>query len=139
MSSITRTHFPLCVLCLHIRSEGLQSCLVCSVHAGGGEVLNLAVHEQPERSTTIRLAKIEFQRMRFGKAFELQHLEVSDEAMRQQIRQNVMSMLVPGARGRVCIPAVDHFERRIRRVAGEILVGTTHQPSAGWSTANSFT
>ena len=81
------------------------------------------MHHQPERAAAIGFAEVEFEGVRLGEALELQDIEIAKVTMRQQVGQNIVTMLVPRARRRTGIAAVDNFERRIRRVAGEIFVG----------------
>ena len=61
--------------------------------------------------------------MGFGKALEALQLEIAEIAVRQQIRQHIVPVLVPRSSGRAGIATEDNFERRIGRIAGEILVG----------------
>ena len=115
--------FPVRVLRLDVRSDGLNAGLVSGIHAGRGEVFDLAVHQQPERTAAIGFAEIEFEAVRFGKALEALQLEIAEVTVRQQIGQDVVAVIVPRSRGRTGIAAVDNLEWRIRRVAGEIFVG----------------
>ncbi len=49
--------------------------------------------------------------------------KIAEVAMRQQIREHIVAVLVPRCRRRARIPADHNFERWIRRIAGEIFVG----------------
>ena len=106
-----------------IRRERLQVRLIRRVHAGRGKVFDLAMQQQPERPAMIRLAQIEFQTVRLGESHERENFEIAEIAMRQQIRQHVVAMIVPGASWRTRVAREHYFERRIRRIAGEVFVG----------------
>ena len=74
---------------------------------------------------SIWLAQIEFEAVRLGESQKRKHLEVAEIAMREQIGEHVVAVLVPGPGGRASIILVaEHdLERRVRRIAGEIFVG----------------
>src|SRR5207253_870242 len=106
----------------HVGRDWFKPSLVGGKHAARGEVLNLAVHQQPQRSSLIRLTQVEFKTVRLGKATELQHFEAAKVVVRQEVRQNVVPMVFPRSRWRMRITTIDNFERRIRWVAGEVFV-----------------
>ncbi len=124
MSSITRIHLPCGVERFDVRRDRLDTRLVGRVHAGGGEIFDLAVQQQPERTAAIGLAQIEFETVHFGEAGERQQFEITEVAMSQQIGQHVVTVLIMrrGRRTRHRWLNYD-FERRIWRIAGEIFVG----------------
>src|SRR5215469_18587951 len=97
--------------------------LISRVHAGGSEILDLAVHQQPERTSAIWLAKIESQTMRFRESGERQQFEITEITMRQQIGEHVVAVLVPCPTRRTRVPTEHDFERRVRRIAREIFIG----------------
>ena len=116
--------FSIGVLRFHVRRHGLDAGLGRGIHAGGGEVFDFAVHQQPERAAVIGLAEIQFQRVHLREALERLGLEVAEITMRPQVRQHIVVVLVPGAGRRTCVATDHNFERRIRRSStGEILVG----------------
>ena len=61
--------------------------------------------------------------MRLGEALEGQNLKVAKISVGRKIREQVMSVFVPRAGRRTCIAAEHNLERRVRRIAGEILIG----------------
>ena len=61
--------------------------------------------------------------MRLGETLKLCHGKIADEMLCQQIRQDIMAVLVPRARGRLRVAAYYDFESRIRRIRRKIFVG----------------
>src|SRR6266576_1185594 len=61
--------------------------------------------------------------MRFRKSRKLRQREITDIAMRLQVRDKIVPMLVPRSSGWPRVAANHNFERRIRRIRREILVG----------------
>ncbi len=80
--------FPAGVLRLDVRRDRLDPRLVRRIHAGGAEVLDLAVHHQPERAAAISFAEIKLQGMSLGETLEGQEIEVAKVTMRQQMSGN---------------------------------------------------
>ena len=109
----------------HTRRDRLHTGLRRRVHAVRRKVFDLAMQQQPQWAAAVRLAQIEDQAVRLGKALELRQREIAEVAMRQQIGQHIVAVLVPRSRGRMRVFALahHHLELRIRRVRGEILVG----------------
>ena len=60
--------------------------------------------------------------MRLGESLKLRQREIANITMHQQIRQNIMSMLVPRPGRRPRVTADHHFERRIWRIRREVFV-----------------
>src|SRR5690242_17334227 len=89
--------FPFRVERLHIGRDGLYARLIGGVHSSGGEIFNLSVQQQPECPTTIWLAKIQFEAVQLGEAFKWKQFKIADVAMRLQIRENVVAMVIPRA------------------------------------------
>ncbi len=54
----------------NIRRDRTQMGLIGGIHAGGRVIFDLAMHQQPQRTTAIGFAKIEFQAMRLGESHE---------------------------------------------------------------------
>ena len=123
MSSITRIHFPVGIERFDVRRDGLDSGLGRGIHAGRGVIFDLSMQQQPERPAAIGFAEIEFETVHFGEACKLGQAEIAEVAMRQQIREHVVAVLIVRRCGRARVPAGDHFEWRIRRIAGEVFVG----------------
>ena len=63
--------------------------------------------------------------MQLGEPFEREQFEIADIAMGLQIRENIVSVVIPGAGRRTRVAAGYDFEQRVRRIAGEIFVGIT--------------
>ena len=61
------------------------------------------MQQQPQRAAAVRLAQIEREAVRLGKALKLRQRKIADVAMRQQIGQHIVAMLIPRARGRTRI------------------------------------
>ena len=80
---------------LNVGRDGLQSGLRRGIHAVGGEIFHLAVHQQPERPAVVWLTQIERDCVRLGESRKLSQREIPKITMRQQIRQNIMAMLIP--------------------------------------------
>ncbi len=99
--------------------------LIGGVHAGRGEIFDFAMHEQPQWTAAVRFAQVKFQVVGLGESQERKYFEVAEIAMREQIEKHVVAVFVPrtGGRARVVIVAEHNLERRVRRIAGEILVG----------------
>ena len=60
--------------CFDVGRDRLEFGLSGGVHAVGGEVFDLAVHEQPERAPFIGVAEIEREGVRLGESGELRQL-----------------------------------------------------------------
>src|SRR5579863_8206445 len=115
--------FSLGVERVDIRRDGLDPGLRRSVHAVRGVIFDLSVKQQPERPTGVRFAEIEFERVRLGKTRKLSQAKITEVAVGQQIREHVVAVLILRRGGRARGPADYHFEWRVRRIAGEVLVG----------------
>ena len=61
--------------------------------------------------------------MRLGESLEWEQIEVAHVFVREQVGEEVVAFVIPGASWWLCVSAGDHFEFRIWRIAGEILVG----------------
>ena len=100
------------------------------VHAGGGEVFRLAMHQENERAATIGLAEIEFEGVRLREAVERQEFEITEILVLAQGWDQIVSVLIPCGGRQLRLATLDHAKRRERRIAGEILVGI-HIESTG--------
>ena len=68
MSSTTRFHLPFASERFDVRRNRFALRLASGVHAGRGEVFDLAVHQQPQRAAAIGFAEIECERVRLGES-----------------------------------------------------------------------
>ena len=112
------------VLRFHVWRNHFDARLVRRIHRGRGEIIRVAVDDQPQRLFPIPGAKIEFERVQLGEAHERQIAEVRGILpipLRNQ-RKNIMPAVVPGACRRTRILAGDHTKFRKRRRAGESFI-----------------
>ena len=94
------THMAVTNFCFHIWRCRLDPCLRSGIHSGRGEVFDLAVHQQAQRPSAIRLAKIKDQAMRLSEAFKRQQIELANILVSQQIGEQIVSLVVPCSGGR---------------------------------------
>ena len=67
--------------CFDVGRDRLEFGLGGGVHAVGGEVFDLAVHQQPKRASFIGVAEIEREGVRLGESGELRQLEIAEETV----------------------------------------------------------
>src|SRR5690349_13565005 len=68
--------------------------------------------------------------MRLGEAFERGQFEIAEITMRENVGQNIVTVLVPCACGRTRVAAENYLELWKWRIAGEIFVG--EDVELGW-------
>ena len=61
----------------HIRRDCLHAGLRRGVHAVRGKIFDFAMQQQPQRAAAVRLAQIERQTVRLGKALKLRQREIA--------------------------------------------------------------
>ena len=77
--------FPVGSECFHVWSDGFDTCLIRCIHSRCGKVFDLTVKQQPEWATVVRFAKVEFQAVQLGEAFERSELEIANITVCEQI------------------------------------------------------
>ena len=124
MSSDTRFHSSVTGPDLEKRNDGQNLPLIRREYRCHREVVDEAMHDEPQRAARIDRSKIQFQVMQLcvtavWKRIKAGH--IAPVAIQQQ-RQHIAARVIDRRARRTQIPAGDNFELRKRRLACEILV-----------------